>query len=187
MTEQPTRAMELTRLESGRCTDPPPPGMSRFEIHAHAPATARTVLSRTKQVLASVIGAADDPWPDVERWAAVLPEWFVRASAPERTADEARAWLEYTRTLSQERRTADRQTRSWSIGNFTHWFRLDERVWWWWGSEIIDDDSFRICLVVTEPNFPHEALDWLLRAAGATLVVDEYVRDLMQRKGQLRS
>ena len=55
-------------------------------------------------------------------------------------------------------------------------------VWRWWGATVLDADRLRVCLVVDEPSFPHEALDWLLRASGATDVIDENVRDLMRRE-----
>ncbi len=162
-------AAELLRLRSGACADPAPPGFTRFEVDVDAPGAADAVLARTKEVLARIVAVAGEGWPEDEEWPTRLPAWFVQASA----ADDAPS-------------PAD-DDGPWPVSAFVYWFRLEVREWWWWGADVIDRDRLRICLAVNEPSFPHEALDWLLRAAGATTVVDENVRDLMRRGGDSRA
>lgn len=183
MTAGIDRELELSRLEGGQCSDLPPQNLTRFEIDVEATGSVRDVLDRTKEVLACVLQAAADRWPSDAEWMGILPAWFVRASAPEGSAAQTPVSKPDPESPLSAEGEPDEEDEPWSVGAFVYWFLPQQREWWWWGADPIDDDRLRICLVVREPSFPHEALDWLLRAAEAKRVVDENIRDLMQRKG----
>lgn len=127
-------------------------------------------------VLRSMDGVAGRVEP-----ATFLPRWFLEASGPEQSLERAKAWLEQWRKLSPADREAAEAARRWSVSDFLYWFEPEQREWWWWGAESLGDDRVRICLVSHEVSFPHQALEWLLRAAGAASVLDEDVSRLSRR------
>jgi hypothetical protein len=180
-----SRELELARLESGRCADPPPPGLEHFEIRAKARSVADDVLERVKDVLSRIILASSETWPTSEEWSTILPKWLVLASAHERSPEEAKAWWDRLRQGRVEDREVALGSQPWSIGEFVHWFLPEQREWWWWGGEMIGDNRLRICLIVEELTPSHGALDWLLQAAGAEDIIDENLRDLRQRSGRV--
>lgn len=170
-----SRDVELARLATGGCVDVRPAGMSRFVIDATTGGAATRVLERVREVMGVVLASLSEGGVPVEPR---LPEWFLGASGPEETKAEALAWLHQLERLSPDEREQAEAAKPWPVSSFLYWFESEQREWWWWGAEVRDADNLRVCLVVHEPSFPHEALDWLLRAAGAREVVDENVRAL---------
>ena len=51
-----------------------------------------------------------------------------------------------------------------------HWLRHDAREWWWWNGAVWDSET--VAVDVQVDDWPHAvgALEWLLRACGATHV-----------------
>ena len=169
---------ELARLKDGTCADRPLVGLDQFEIDVACQSDAATVLERVREVLQIVVRQDLDHWSSLSQWSVLLPPWFVRVSAPEQTKQEAEQWLTWWRGLSPEEQETELKCQRWSIGEFVHWFQPPKREWWWWGADVLSADRLRICLAVEELTSFHEALDWLLRTAGAIHVVDENLRDL---------
>jgi hypothetical protein len=139
---------------------------------------AQTVLVKTREVLSILVERSSSDWPEDAEWRSLLPGWFVAACAEERTAEEERSWLKWWRSLPQDERHRELESRAWSVGDFVHWFLPEQREWWWWGGDRRSDDELLVCIVVEELTVSHGALDWLLRSAGASEVVDENLRDL---------
>lgn len=77
-----------------------------------------------------------------------MPEWFVAACSPERTAEKT----------------------SWTLADWLYWMEPDERQWFWWDARI--DGEGATTVLVEVPRWPSAtgALEWLLRAAGASSV-----------------
>jgi hypothetical protein len=61
-----------------------------------------------------------------------------------------------------------RLSQRWSVSAFVHWFKPGERYWFWWDSTIFNNDTLQIEVIADESPFPYGALEWLLRASGAT-------------------
>jgi len=172
---------EAPRIATGGCGDAPPPGMSLFAIDAVAESAAAEVLDRAREVMRGVLETLLRDTPEDRGPASAirhLPRWFVDASGPDQTPEDARDWLRQLERMPPDERAEAEAAQRWSVSDFMYWLEPDQREWWWWGAELLDADNLRICLAVQEPSFPHEALDWLLRASGASKVVDENVRDL---------
>ena len=146
---------------------PPPSGFRRVRIYVHAPSSAALVLQRATEVLACVIRPPSESWPSQDDWQRLLPSWFVAACLPATSALPAEV--------------AGVEVERWTVDGFTYWFEPAQREWWWWDAELVSADDLIIRVAVTELQFPHQALEWLLWAAGATLVEDELVRELSQR------
>ena len=92
----------------------------------------------------------------------MLPDWFIAASAPEMTADEADAAL----AVSREDQIKH-QDDPWPVSNWLYWFEPELRSWWWWDAQRIGENGLDIVLVVEGFPFTSEDLRWLLTAAGA--------------------
>jgi len=113
------------------------------------------------------------PWPEVQVWSERLPQWFVRACAPEQTPEEAEAWLRWWRSLPvQEQARASREQR-WTLADWLFWLETSERTWFWWGAVVDSPDTARLIVEVPGWPAPLGALDWLLRAAGAVEILHE--------------
>jgi hypothetical protein len=98
--------------------------------------------------------------------------WFVKACAAEKSPAEAQAWLARWRSLSADERANDDVSEPWALTEWLHWFEPgpDARQWRWWNGHIGPDGSLFIDIVADSRPTAHGALDWILRAAGATSV-----------------
>jgi hypothetical protein len=129
------------------------------------------VIERARAVLQVVLDH-QAPWPTDHQWRTMLPAWFVRACAPERTQEEAQRWLEHWRTLSPELK-AEAEVTAWSLLNWLGWFdpRGDlDRGWAWWNAGVYDSATGWVEIEVEGHPYPTGALRWLLRAAGGVPV-----------------
>ena len=183
MTQGVALEVEIGRVGMIGRDGAPPAGMSLFEVDAMAPSGAERIMARSQEVMSRVLAClqgSDGGEISLEAAHACLPRWFVDASGAEQSPEEARAWLKHLASLSPAERAEAELAHKWSVSDFMYWFEPGQREWWWWGSEVMDPDTVRVYLAVREPSFPHEALDWMLRASGAVEVVDENVRDLSQ-------
>jgi hypothetical protein len=98
------------------------------------------------------------------------PDWCIDACALEKSADEAATWLAWWRSLSQPQRVLASAEKAWSLADWIHRMKPDEREWWWWDGSVADSRSLRIELQVSGWPFPTGALGWLLRCAGASSI-----------------
>ncbi len=130
------------------------------------------VLGRCREVLAVVIDHQGGDWPDIAVWHDQLPEWFV-AACPEESPEEADRWLEWWRSLPPEEQVEAERTRAWSLADWLYWLEPDERQWFWWNAAVEGGGTLRVAVEVPGWPAPLGALEWLLRAAGATTVTVE--------------
>lgn len=167
---------ELSLIIGEAHPDSMPAGLHAFEIDMKCRRTAIDVLASVREVLTVIVRQDPEAWPELDKWYRLLPNWFVQACCPELSAEEAQAWLERWRKRSDNKQNTLEQDEPWSVGEFVHWFQPSERQWWWWKAEVVGTEKLRIFLAVEELTPAHEALDWLLRVAGAADVVDENLR-----------
>lgn len=154
---------EMSRLFHGKLDDPPPSGLDPFELEVTCDSDANEVLARTQSVLAAVLAQSPERWPTLPEWLGILPNWFVQASRVDRADADGKASLEG----HEQQEPVDEDTIPWSVEEFVLWFEPAAREWCWWGAEIRDGDHFIVSIAVEEALASHDALEWLLRAAGA--------------------
>lgn len=162
------RLDELRHLEHGAHPGEMPDGAGLVTVHLTSDRGIETVVARSKEVIACILEASDDNSLDIELLHETLPSWFVDACAPERTEEEQRQWLQWWRGLDSKGRAEEEYNAVWSLDNWLYWLEPAERQWFWWDAVAHDPHSARILVEV--PGWPYAsgALEWLLRAAGAT-------------------
>ena len=106
-------------------------------------------------------------WPADEEWPRLMPDWFVRACAPEPTEEEAATWLARWRRLSPEQQAREEASLAWTLLNWVYWFRPEDREWCWWNAWAENPDLALVEVRIDAWPAPTGALRWLLRAAGA--------------------
>lgn len=153
---------EIDRLRSGPETREQQLHRQLVRIVADCPGNAVEVLGRCKEVLEVILNQDPSRWPSADAWRSLLPQWFVQQSSEEISQAEAERRL----TLPMDERI--RLSQRWSVSAFTHWFKPEERYWFWWDSTVLGNDILQIHITAEESPFPWGALEWLLRASGAT-------------------
>lgn len=99
-----------------------------------------------------------------------MPDWFVRACAPEPTQQEATAWLARWQRLSPEEQAREEESRAWTLLDWVYWFRPENREWYWWNACVPNSDLALVEVQIDGWPAPTGDLRWLLRAAGAVEV-----------------
>jgi hypothetical protein len=127
------------------------------------------VLPNAREIMLAVLEHAGTPWPTLDDWRIVLPQWFVDRCAPEMSTEEAAEWLAQWRSLPPAERAQEERNRSWSLANWLYWLEPQHREWFWWDARVTNG-TVGITVQVSGWPAPLGALDWLLRAAGATEV-----------------
>ncbi|TWD73101.1 hypothetical protein FB561_6986 [Kribbella amoyensis] len=145
------------------------PSVGAVEVVAQAD-EPEVLLGRCREVLAVVLSYGESDWPSPARWAAVLPSWFLEACGPETSPAEAEEWLRAWRLLTPDRQLEVEAEEPWTLSDWLHWLQPGERTWYWLGARIRDPRVLVILLDVPGHPSPVGALDWLLKAAGATEV-----------------
>jgi hypothetical protein len=170
-----TRTVEGARIFSGP-QGQPDGWLRRFVGVTDGDAAA--ALERCKEVLVaathSLPGLREPDRPDF--WQAHLPTWFLaRWAAPQsdvEAAEELVAW----RSLDAAGRARHDAERAWAVEDWVAWFdwRSDlRRPWLWWDGGTLDDDRFWVQVEVKEEPAALGTLLWMMRAAGASTVVEE--------------
>lgn len=160
---------ELRHVTEGFRPGEVPGGAGLVEIIVHG-TDARSVLARVREVLHAVLDQSGSGWPDVADWRHLLPEWFVVASAPEHTHRDNEDWLTWWRQLSPDERVKVEQDQPWSLTDWLHWMQPDNRTWFWWDADVEDEHTMKVYVEVIGWPAPLGALEWLLKAAGASEV-----------------
>jgi len=169
-----TRQQELSRVRltapDGKVTE-----SSVWSIRAVCDSSVST-LARCREALVAVLQIdATDPMDEV--WAERLPGWLLRAFAPPLTDEQAAAFLSNWRAESAEGRRRLERLHQWALEDWVHWFTSDnsDRNWSWWDAAPFDETTLVIRVTSEDSVLPLQALNWLLRQAGATEV--EYSPD----------
>lgn len=133
---------------------------------------AAEAIDKAKAVLREVVELPIDAFVSGDAVAA-LPEWFVLACADAETDDERAAWLQWWRSLDDDARARAALERPWSVDDWLHWMRPDERHWFWWESRIGASDAGLVLVRVDDWPVAIGSLLWLLRASGADDLIVE--------------
>jgi hypothetical protein len=161
---------ERRRLLSGPAPGESPGGAGTITFMAWAPEPTM-VLNRVREALFAVMDGSADGWPDHEEWLRLLPRWLVEAAAPERSAEDVAASVAAFRSMSAEER-AVAETQPWALSEWLYAMQPVEREWnWWTGS--VGGASARVEVAVPGSPVALGALEFLLRAAGATEIDDD--------------
>lgn len=160
------RPEELRHVKDGPRPHEQPAGAGTVTVTAST-SGPDGVLARCAEVMTAVLTATTPPWPSRETWAAALPPWFVRRCAPESTPEQDADWLAWWRGLDADRRLVEARTKPWSLSDWLHRLRPDERTWYWWSSRVDGSGAARIEVQVAGWPVPLGSLEWLLKACGA--------------------
>lgn len=165
---------ERRHLDAGPRPGEQPGGVGPVDAVAICDGDAAQVLGRACEVLGIVIDHQLGDWPAIAVWRSLLPGWFIDACAPEMSQEQADAWLAWWKLLPADQQGAASREKGWSLADWLFWLEPDERQWFWWDTQVESPDRLRVTIEVAGWPAPFGALDWLLRAAGATEVtVDE--------------
>lgn len=164
------RSLEQERLGAADDGAARPAGFYPFRLTVRCAAPADSVLARVREVMSAILSQDPEAWPPEQAWPARLPGWFVAACVPERTEAEMAAELAAWRARLD---TGVAEPMRWSVADFVWWFTPEMRHWWWWAAAMTGSDSFVLTLVADEVDPPHDALLWMLDAAGACAVSQE--------------
>lgn len=102
-----------------------------------------------------------------DEWRNLLPRWFVDRCGQEWSKEEEEQYLRRFRQLSWPEQRESMASHVWSLADWIHWFRPENRYWYWWDAEVVSVDLVRLTVEVRESPIPWDALSWLLRASGA--------------------
>jgi hypothetical protein len=158
---------ELRLLREGPRPDEKPPAPGTEQVIAAGP--AEQIIQRATEVL-RVVDEHTASWPDLDGWRSLLPSWFVAAAAPERTAEEEAAEQERIRRLPPAELADAAASRQWPLSSWLYWLEPAQRQWYWWSATAPAADTALVTIWIAGWPAPLGALDWLLRAAGATSV-----------------
>ena len=145
---------ELAHLREGAAAEAPPGDLD--ELLVSCPEGAERVLAGVREVLEVVLAHQTGPWPSVDEWKQLLPEWFVSSCV-------------------DDRQVRDCVLDKWSLRAWTYWFQPDQRGWRWWDARA-EGDRLHVWLLVEERPYLRGALEWLLQTAGAEEVADSPAR-----------
>jgi hypothetical protein len=161
----PEDELRLLAERPGPGAKAPAPGTE--QVIAAGP--AEEIVRRTVEVL-RVVDEHSADWPDLDRWRSLLPDWFVAACSPEHTPAEAAAEQERIRRLPPAEQAEAAANQGWTLSNWLYWLEPAQRQWFWWNATTPSPDTVLIDIWIAGWPAPLGALDWLLRAAGATSV-----------------
>jgi len=162
-------AEELTRLREGADRERAPTGLLTSFI-VRSDGHAMVVLTRVTEALQRVIETSQREELSNAEWARILPAWLVESFAPERSQEEAEAWLRWWRQLPPREQARAAAEDRWSLENWLYWFRPEQRSWRWWTGQIMNPDSLEIVVETEGLPVASGALEWLIRAAGGRVI-----------------
>ncbi len=163
-------ANEMRRIVSGPREGERPGGVGLVEFTVHTDASAIDLIEKSRAVLRATLAMTLENMRSSASWPAHLPAWFIEACAPEQSREESEAWLAWWRGLESSARARAASEKPWTLAEWLHWMEPDQRQWFWWDARTHGSSSASVFVEV--PGWPSAmgALEWLLRAAGATLV-----------------
>lgn len=160
-------AIELRNVTQGPRPTDRPTGIGLRAVHARVDKDPTSVLERATAVMAGVLGIAGTSWDPIAARAS-LPPWFVATCAPDMSAVETEAWIAWWRTLPPEDQARAERDLPWTVENWLSWIDPDVRQWRWWDASAEGPSSVVVRIEVREWPTAIGALEWLLKAAGAT-------------------
>ena len=166
-------ADEIQRLDTGLLPDEEPGGIGTITLVGLCKGDADEVAKRTCEVFRAVLVSGSTSWPTEAEWRDRLAGWFIDASAPEMTQEEAERWLERWRAMTAREKAAIEETKRWALADWLYWLQPSERQWEFWECRAKGKDVVRLTIKIDGWPIAHGALNWLLRAAGADRVVIE--------------
>jgi len=158
---------ERRHLEEGPRPEERPGGVGTMIARATCAGDADAVLAQAREALDPVLDHQSGRWPADDEWPRLLPDWVVRASAREPTRDDATAWLARWQWLTPEEQSRVEATAPWTLLNWIHWFRPENRQWYWWNARVQNPGLALVEVQIDGWPAPTGALRWLLRVAGA--------------------
>jgi hypothetical protein len=164
---------ELRHLREGPRVGERPGGAGTVTVTVSCHGDSAVVIDRARAVMTAVVDRAGPPWPSVDEWLELLPEWFVAACGPERSVEEVERWLRWWRSLPRVEQARVTREQQWTLADWLFWLEPGERQWFWWAATVEDPDTASVVVEVAGWPAPLGALEWLLRASGAVAVLHD--------------
>ena len=150
-------------------------GTNRFIVHCNG--NASLVLQQTKDVLLLINRALQNGLPTLEEWQNILPNYFVFRCSPinniEYTEREIVVNRKIRSVLTADEILVWRNSVTWSLENWIHWFQDEERYWYWWDAVTYQENHIFVAIEIHEWPCSCEELSWLFRGCGACFVEPE--------------
>ncbi|GAA3342290.1 hypothetical protein GCM10020358_36720 [Amorphoplanes nipponensis] len=123
---------------------------------------------RVREVAELLTALRDQRDADPEDVLYTAPPWLLDAFAPERTTEQAEAWLAQWRAAPDK--VAFERDSGWSVSNWVHWFSADNEDWRL-GDVVVDEDDRRLVVHLEHDDDPiaYEALRWLAIKGGLAI------------------
>ncbi len=161
-------SQESRRVSFGPRPEESPGGLGLIEVEVLAEGSVVDVIEKSKDVLRAVLSMTSDEWRSPVAGTVRLPEWFVAVCAPERSPEVDEQWLVWWRGLDPEAKARAADEKQWTLADWLYWMQPDERQWFWWDAHIDGDGVATVLVEVLGWPSATGALEWLLRAAGAS-------------------
>ncbi|MEV0564291.1 hypothetical protein [Dactylosporangium sp. NPDC050588] len=123
---------------------------------------------RVREVAELLVVLKEHGGDDAERVLRAAPRWLAGAFAPERTVEEAEAWLVQWRAAADK--LAFERASGWTASSWGHWFSA-ENEFWSVGDVRVDAGGLRVLVDLEHDDYPapFEALRWLALTGGLQL------------------
>ncbi|AGZ41447.1 hypothetical protein [Actinoplanes friuliensis] len=123
---------------------------------------------RVRELADLLTGLRDHRDDDPETALLAAPDWLFDAFKPERTMEEAEAWLVQWRAAPDK--LAFERDSGWTASGWLHWFSADNDLWRL-GEISVDEAGSRLVVALEHDDdpIPFEALRWLALTAGLRL------------------
>jgi hypothetical protein len=161
---------ELQRLDADKQPPHVGQGIGTVSLLGRCGGNAADVLLKTKEVLRTVLHV-QEPWPSVDQWRGLLPEWFLESCSPEMSDAEKEVWRTWWSTQSEPERQRFTKEAPWRLSAWAYAMHPTRRTWNWWNGKVMDCDLLEVELDVREWPTALGSISWLLRAAGARQVL----------------
>ena len=164
---------EIRRLEAEAQRPQPLPGFLSSPFLVTAGSESAQKLKKAQDLLRIVDRQALQTWPTADVWDCLLPIDFKRVFRCPISKAEADEWMAWWRKLSPEKKIEAEEARVWTLENWLHWMKPENRKWHWLASEVIDDRTFRVWLEIDGWPFPWGSFKWLLLGVGCRNIKSE--------------
>jgi hypothetical protein len=96
-----------------------------------------------------------------------IPAWFASECTKPLTETEMQIWLAKWRSLSTEEQLIFEEEKGWSLEDWLHWMKSENRNWFLIDCRGLGDNKYELTLSVTGWPVPLGSIKWLLKAAKA--------------------
>ncbi|MBL9200652.1 MAG: hypothetical protein JNL39_09105 [Opitutaceae bacterium] len=151
---------EIRRLLSGPRPDELPSGRL-IALHAECSVDAEQALQLVREAWATALWQPEPARLGLDQWKLILPRWLTSMFETDIVVDDP--LLQRAFQLQGRMRPGG----AWTLANWVRAIGPAERRWAWWSAAIAEPTVLLVRVVATTEGEQAEALQWVLRCAGA--------------------